>query len=504
MGTNKNNPRVLVVTPEVTYLPEGMGNMANYMTAKAGGLADVSAALINALFEQGVDVHVALPDYRTIFNDQLGSVIKKTRKVIRSRVPDDRIHLAEDRVFYYQSHVYSGYGWENIKIALAFQREIINNIIPEVKPDLIHCNDWMTGLIPAVAREMNIPCLFTIHNIFTVKNTLAEIEDRGIDAASFWNHLYYEKAPINYEETRGHNPVDYLTTGIFASHFVNTVSPTFLQEMVEGRHPFVEPSVQTELRNKWAAGCAVGILNSPDPVFDPDSDKDLILRYDSESHPNGKKSNKQHLQKALGLIENQNAPLFFWPSRLDTVQKGCQLLADILYATVSKYWEQELQIVFVANGEYKKYFNEIVWRFNLEHRVVLADFNEQLSHIAFAASDFVLMPSAFEPCGLPQMIGPIYGSLPVAHNTGGIHDTVQHLDVASNTGNGFLFDVHDGNGLAWSIEQAVQFHNLSPKIKAQQITRIMKESKATFNHATTARQYIELYEQMLQRPFLNQ
>ena len=173
MPASRSNPTVLVVTPEVTYLPEGMGNMSNHLTAKAGGLADVSAALISALFDQGADVHVALPDYREIFAAHTAPVLKSEFRRIRDKMPNERIHLAEDRAFFYTTTVYSHYGSDNIKIALAFQREIINNIMPRVKPDLIHCNDWMTGLIPAMARQRGIPCLFTVHNIHTVKTTLS-------------------------------------------------------------------------------------------------------------------------------------------------------------------------------------------------------------------------------------------------------------------------------------------------------------------------------------------
>ncbi len=136
----QSNPRILVVTPEVTYLPDGMGNMANYLTAKAGGLADVSAALVKALFDQGADVHVAIPDYREIFSSRLAPVLGKELRAIRNKMPSDRVHLAEDRAFFYLNRVYSNYGGENIKIALAFQREVINNIVPHVRPDLIHCN----------------------------------------------------------------------------------------------------------------------------------------------------------------------------------------------------------------------------------------------------------------------------------------------------------------------------------------------------------------------------
>jgi starch synthase/alpha-amylase len=101
------------------------------------------------------------------------------------------------------------------------------------------------------------------------------------------------------------------------------------------------------------------------------------------------------------------------------------------------------------------------------------------------------------------MIGPIYGSLPVGHDTGGIHDTITHMDVANNTGNGFLFKDFDANGLSWAIDQAITFFNLDPTIKKTQIERVMTHSAATFSHSVTARQYIDLYEKMLERPLVN-
>lgn len=503
MTNSQTNPRVLIVTPEITYLPKDMCNNSNLLNAKAGGLADVSAALINELYSQGADVHVALPDYRTIFGGQSPPMIRKELKTIRSRVPDERIHLAQDRVFFYRNHIYSGCEYKNIRISLAFQREVINNIVPRVQPDLIHCNDWMTGLIPAMARQLGIPCLFTIHNIHTIKSTLSEIEDRGIDGASFWQNFYYEYFPSTYENTRDSIPVDFLTSGAFAAHFVNIVSSTFLKEMVQGRHGFVKSSMQNELINKTNAGCAVGILNAPDPTYNPSTDDALPCNYSATDHVVGKKTNKRILQKKLGLIQDPQAPIFFWPSRLDPVQKGCQLLSEILYKVISRYSEQNLEIVFVADGEFQRHFNDIVRFHNLSDRVAVCSFNERLSRLAYGASDFVLMPSRFEPCGLPQMIGAIYGALPVAHDTGGIHDTVAHLDLDNHTGNGFLFNTFDSRGLSWAIDQAMQFHMLPAKEKEKQVKRIMMQGAATFNHKVTAQHYIDLYEKMLQRPLVN-
>jgi len=503
MAASSTNPRVLIVTPEVTYLPDRMGNLSNYLTAKAGGLADVSAALIQALFDQGADVHVALPDYRSLFADRLAPFLRKEQRRIRKVMPGDRVHLAEDRAFYYLNRVYSDYGGENTKLALAFQREVINHIVPRVEPDLIHCNDWMTGLIPAMSRQMGIPCLFTIHNIHTVKSSLAHIEDRGVDAAYFWHHLFYQYPPQGYEESRERNRVDFLVSGVFAAHFVNTVSPTFLMEMVNGVHDFVPPPLGHELAQKMAAGVAAGILNAPDPVFKPEADKYLPHPYGPGEHAENKARNKVFFQKTLGLVQNPEAPLFFWPSRLDPVQKGCQLLAEILYHVVGDYWDEELQIVFVANGDYQGVFRNIVTFHDFHQRVAVCDFDEELEHKAYGASDFILMPSRFEPCGLPQMIAPIYGSLPVVHDTGGLHDTVAHLEVARNRGNGFVFEHFNSEGLRWAIDEAMRFFRLDADVRQKQIERVMEQSARTFNHTVTARQYIDLYEKMLQRPLIN-
>ena len=498
-----SNPRVLIVTPEVTYLPDRMGSLANYFTAKSGGLADVSAALINALADQGVDVHVAIPNYRTIFSDRVTPFLKSELRKIRRKMGEERIHLAEDRAFFYLNRVYSVYGEENIKLALAFQREVMNNIVPRVEPDLIHCNDWMTGLVPAMARQMGIPCLFTIHNLYSVKATLSQIEDRGIDGAFFWRNLFYEQMAESYESSREFNPVDLLISGVFAAHFINTVSPSFLKEIIEGCHEFIKPELRQEFINKCHAGCATGILNAPDPVFDPTSDRDLKTPYGPDNHIIGKKENKRFLQRNLGLVEDPEAPLFFWPSRLDPVQKGCQLLAEIFYQLISTYWKQNLQVVFVADGPYQEVFQNIVNQHQFQKRVAVCDFNEQLEHLSYGASDFILMPSLYEPCGLPQMIAPTYGSLPVAHDTGGIHDTVTHINIDRNSGNGFLFNVFDPNGLLWAIHEAMNFYELPLEVKSQQISRVMTSSAAAFTHENTAHAYIDLYERMLKRPLIN-
>ncbi len=498
----RTKPRILIVTPEITYLPQGMGNMANRMNAKAGGLADVSSSLVAALYDLGADVHVALPHYRRMFNIDAANLISDEIRAYMSKLSRARIHLAEDRCFYYRDAVYGNDEWTNINVALAFQREVINNIIPSVDPDLIHCNDWMTGLIPAVARRWNIPALFTVHNIHTYTLTLQRIEDAGIDAANFWKYLYYQSPPHDYESSRASNPIDLLASGIFGSHYINTVSPTFLREIADGQHRFVPNNIRHEITQKRSNDCAAGILNAPDPSNNPATDTCLALPYTPGTHVIGRAANKAAFQEKTGLQLNPDAPILFWPSRLDPIQKGCQLFADILYKVIDRYWADGLQVAIVANGAYQDVFHRIVWQHDFHGRVAVCDFAEPLSRLGYAGSDFMLIPSLFEPCGLPQMVSSIYGSLPIARDTGGLHDTVTHLDVAQNTGNGFIFETYDSNGLLWAIDQAMAFYRLPTTVKQTQIARIMEESINRFSHAVTAKQYFNIYEKMLARPLV--
>ena len=498
-----SKPRILIVTPEITYLPQGMGNMAERVTAKAGGLADVSASLVSALWDSGADVHVALPNYRRMFHNDIFQLHEKELRRFHQRLPEDHIHLAEDRIFYYRDQVYSGYTDDSLKVALTFQREVINHVVPRVNPDLIHCNDWMTGLIPAMARRRGIKSLFTVHNIHTQRVALPQVEDHGIDAAEFWMNLYFDRAPSNYEDARANIKVDLLTSGIFASHYINTVSPRFLWEVTNGWHGVVPDSVRHELWEKQQAQCATGILNAPDPSYDPMTD-DLIAKvFGSEDHMLGKAENKRVLQRELGLAEDPSAPVFFWPSRLDPIQKGPQLLTDILYRLVSDYWDRKLQLVIIASGPYQQHFNDIVHRHGLFDRVAVRDFDERLSRLGYAGSDFMLMPSLFEPCGLPQMISPIYGTLPIVHGTGGLYDTVNHLSWEGGSGNGFRFDVYGPSGLRWAIDEAMRFHDRTPEFREREIKRVMDESRKQFNHEEVAREYVKIYEDMLARPLVH-
>lgn len=496
----RKRARILVVTPEIASLPPGMPRSIPNVVAKAGGMADVTAAIVTSLFEMGADVHVALPNYRKVFDSHADHDRDRPLREYKAHLPGKRIHFAEDSVFYYRPAVYSG---DVAKMAMRFQREVVNNIIRTVKPDLVHAHDWTTGLIPGMARRLGIPSLFTVHNIHTHEATLDEIEDAGIPVRDFWTHLYFNTQPLDYESSRAHNRVNLLVSGIFSAHYVNTVSPTFLAEIVDGKHAFVPDSVRQELANKAEAGCAFGIINAPPTHYNPRTDESLVANYDSATHATARAQNKAAFQKRVGLPQIPDAPLFFWPSRLDPVQKGCDLLAALMPEL--RTYSDGAQLAVVADGPFSAEVARVIAGARLRGRAVIVPFNEGTSRLGFGGSDFTLMPSLFEPCGLPQMIGSKYGSLPVAHDTGGLHDTVEHVaydeEGLPSSGNGFVFKHHDVEGLRWAIGEARTFYALDPRIRDAHIGSVM-EGARRFSHEEAARAYFRLYEQMLERPLV--
>lgn len=479
----KRRPRILLVTPEISETGCLALDGKNAPCVKAGGLADVSALLLDSLTDAGAEVHVALPHYRSLFEPG-------------PQGTSNRLHLCKDREFYYRKSVYDGCEASNLRAALAFQRDVIHYMMPKIKPDLVHCHDWMTGLVPAAARSMGIPSIFTMHNLHDERTTLAHIEDRGIDSARFWGNLYYTNYPHCYEESRNHNPVSMLASGILAADRMNTVSGSFLEELAIGGHNAPEP-VADAIRGKLCAGHAYGILNSLPASRSAATDRHLFKNFTPDTHVTGKIQNKLELQRILGFAENPDAPLLFWPSRLDPVQKGCQLLAETLHRIVSDYWDIGLQVAFIADGPFSRHFEDIAYHGGLRSRIAIRSFDEPLSSLGYAASDFVLMPSSFEPCGLAQMIGLRYGSLPIAHRTGGLRDTVTQLDPHAASGNGFLFETHDANGLRWAIDSALTFHSLPSELKESNRSRIMEEAQLRFSPDKMIASYRELYTKLL-------
>jgi starch synthase len=217
--THSSAPRLLLVVPEPVFQPLPSGPSTDYRCAVRGLDTDFIGFLASDLFHLGVDVHLVQPEFRRVFQGrrQDGSAMAC------NDLPAERIHLTRDRVFYYSPGPAAGDPGENIRIAAAFQREVMHHTIPEVQPDLIHGFNWMCGLIPALAAQNGVPCLFTLTSPATARAPLWWLEDMGIDAAAFWQRLFFDRPPGCYEETRPGHAVDLLASGIDAATHVNAV-----------------------------------------------------------------------------------------------------------------------------------------------------------------------------------------------------------------------------------------------------------------------------------------
>jgi starch synthase len=478
MTSVNSSLRVMFVSPEIARIPDTMGPQAPCVRIKTGGLSEFSAALIDDLWRAGLDLHLALPWSGP-----------GPPPALPSNGSASRIHIIQ-----------GGLAWKN-KAAYAacpegifrFQKTIIQKVLPQVRPDIVHCNDYMTGLIVAGARHLRIPSLFTIHNIHSHKTADENLAAFGLNDSISRQNLANEP---DYRWLLGNPfPRNMLAGAILAANHVNTVSPTFLTELLSHGHSLSQ-DILKHLKIKESAGKLTAILNTPDFSFSPAHDPSLVWNYTSSTHAQGKKENKVFLQKALGLDPDSEAPLFYWPSRLDAHQKGCELFFAILPDLLKKYKGENTEVVVVADGDSQGYLKKMA--LGLKKRLAVRDFDEDLSRMAFGASDFILMPSRYEPCGYPQLIGPIYGSIPIVHDTGGLHDTVEPLRETQDKGCGFLFKSFTPDDFLGAIKKAMAFHSLPDERKKRQIRRIMDQGLEKQTNFNLGQRYIALYRKIVE------
>jgi len=517
-------PVILLATPEIVYLPKHMGSLANIITTgDGGGLADISAALVAELDRQGVNVHVTLPEYANLFRD-LAKITNREYRTLRNHFEDNgRVHPIVDDIFRMAQKVYDDSSAHldhiNLRRANAFSRGVISRLLPRLnaqyKHVLVHCNDWMTGLIPPGARAQHIHSLMTFHNVFSMHQRPSGLRKHSIDIEPFWKDLIYSDL--------GHRPyrsfkkivetdpyIDFMSSGLHAANFINTVSRTFLKEMVGGyfeEHEIMSERLRSVVIRRHQEGCAKGIRNAPPSNANPEKDRALAARYGLHPNPEkgilsigeGKQQNKAVFQKEMGLPVNPGAPLFFWPSRIARPQKGFDLLLKLIPLLIETYGKEKIQLAVVANGEAKLVAEIKALAKAYPEHICYRSFSRTVSARGLAGADFVLMPSLYEPCGTPQVVGQLYGTPPIVRKTGGLADTVRHLSFNGINGSGFVFELYDADGLAFGVAEAMRFFRREDAFRYRVLERIMREAQAKFNIKDTARKYIEVYEEIFRR-----
>jgi starch synthase len=470
--------------------------------AKTGGLADVAAALPATLRRMGHDVRAFFPFHSQIqLRPGAAQPVELARDVPlelggRTRVftawtthlpgSDLPVVLIDCPELFHRSGIYTSGADEGLRFVF-FSRAVIESCQRlGFGPDVFHCNDWHTALLPLLLRTAyewdalfsRTRTLLTIHNIgYQGVFSAATLDAAGLGP---WRQRF------DPHELRA-GRVGFLRTGAIEADVVSTVSPTHAREIQTSEYGM---GLEDVLRAR--SSTLVGILNGIDETaWNPSTDTFLPHRYDAADLA-GKAKNKQHLLERLKLAPAPRAPLFGIVSRL-TPQKGFDLCFDVLPKLLA---ERDARLVVLGSGEpgYEAFFETLQARF--PDRVCFhRGHHEELAHVVEAASDAFLMPSRYEPCGLNQMFSLKYGTLPIVRKTGGLADTVQPVDGVEGRGTGFVFEHFTPQGLSWALGSALALWE-NPAAWGRIVQNAMAED---FSWDRQARRYVELYDWMVGR-----
>ncbi|MFA5147039.1 MAG: glycogen synthase GlgA [Candidatus Omnitrophota bacterium] len=443
--------------------------------AKTGGLADVAGSLPLALEALGVDVRVIMPGYASIKVKGDETTIGKSVKVYFVRNDDyyKRPELYGDK--------FGDYG-DNLDRFAFFSREVLERSLREgFRPDIIHCNDWQTALVPVYLNTLykydpffaGTKTLFTIHNLaYQGIFPKEEYPKIGLDWVLFH---------INYFEF--YDKVNLMKAGMVYSDRISTVSPTYAREILTREFGY---GLEGVLKNRESSLC--GILNGIDyDAWNPATDTKIFKKY-SAGEISDKYANKEGLQKELGLRIDRNIPMIGLITRLAD-QKGLDLLAKIIDQLLS----MKVQFVLLGTGEQKYHvlFQKMA-RKHARNASINLRFDATLAQKIYAASDLFLMPSKYEPCGLSQMISFRYGTIPIVRQTGGLKDSVEEFSPRSGSGNGFTFTNYKHEDFFDAIKKALTVYR-DKELWAELVQRAMA---LDFSWASSARTYADLYTGM--------
>ncbi len=487
MVAKKKNLKICLATSEFAPL------------AKTGGLADVSAALSAYLHGAGHDVRVLMPFYKTLKRD--GLTIKPVRNlrnltvtigpwdveysIDRAVLPISRmpIYLLRCPALFDRDELYGSAPDEHLRFILLSRAAIEMCQHMQFAPDIFHCHDWHTALIPLFLRTIyawdklfaNTRSVMTIHNIGYQGWFKSDIvPDLNLGSG----------AELLHQEDLSNGTVNFLKSGLMYAHMLTTVSPTYAQEIQGAEYGMgLEGILQSR------SNLLVGILNGVDyDEWNPESDK-LIPRNYALQDLSGKKLCKQQLLKELGMDVNVHRPVIGIVSRL-AHQKGFDLMEKVLPKMLAK---RDFSLAVLGSGEPQLELFFASLRKQLPERVgFYRGFNNKLAHRIEAGSDMFLMPSRYEPCGLNQMYSLKYGTVPIVRETGGLADSVQQINAATGTGTGILFRDYDETGLIWAINTAIDLYKDRALWK-----EIMRNGMAMdFSWQQQGEQYVKLFRQL--------
>ena len=443
---------------------------------KTGGLADVVGSLPKCFDKQYFDVRVMIPKYLCIkesfrnemkyvnhfYMDYLGQ--NRYVGILEYEYEGVTFYFIDNESYFWGDRPYGDWYYDLEKFSFFCKAALSSLPVIGFKPDVIHCHDWQTGLIPVHLKDKfhggeffrDIKSVMTIHNL----------KFQGVWDVKTIQH--FSELPDYYftpDKLEAYKDGNMLKGGIVYADAITTVSNTYAEEI---KTPFYGEGLDGLMRAR--SNSLRGILNGIDyDEFNPETDKRIVQNYNAKTFRKEKSKNKKALQAELGLAQDEKKFMIGIVSRL-TDQKGL----DLVQCVMDEICTEDVQLVVLGTGDerYENMFRHYDWKYN-DRVSANIYYSEDMSHKVYAACDAFLMPSLFEPCGLSQLMALHYGTVPIVRETGGLRDTVKPYNEYENTGDGFSFANYNGDEMLGVINYSKHIYFDRKKQWNQMIDRGM-------------------------------
>ena len=464
---------------------------------KTGGLADVAGSLPKYFDKEHYDVRVMLPKYLCIPEKWRSQMKYVTHFYMDLAWRSQYVGVLEmeyagvhyyfiDNEFYFAGPKPYGYIHEDIEKFAFFSKAALSAMpLLGFKPDIVHCHDWQTGLVPVYMKERfhdgeffrDMKSIMTIHNLkFQGIWDLKKVKDiTGLPPYFFTS-----------DKLEAYGDANYLKGGIVYADAVTTVSDSYAEEI---KTPFYGEHLDGLMRAR--SNCLTGIVNGIDyEEFNPATDTRIVSNDNQKTFRKEKPKNKKALQQELGLEVNDKKFMIGIVSRL-TDQKGLDLIAYMM----DQICAEDVQLVILGTGEsqYENMFRHFAWKYP-DRVSANIYYSEDMSHKIYASCDAFLMPSLFEPCGLSQLMSLRYGTVPIVRETGGLKDTVEPYNEYESTGTGFSFANYNAHEMMNTINYAKHVFYNNKREWNKIVDRGMLKD---FSWASSAKKYQKLYDNLL-------
>ena len=464
---------------------------------KTGGLADVAGSLPKCFDKKYFDIRVILPKYACMKQEWKDKMEYVTHfymdlgfkncyvGIMQMQYDGIQFYFIDNEYYFSGPKPYDSAPWDLEKFA--FFSKAVLSVLPVIgfRPDIIHCHDWQTGLIPVYIKDSfndnsfyhGIKTIMTIHNL---KFQGIWDKQKVIDITGL-NEYYFTS-----DKLEAYGDANYLKGGIVYADMVTTVSDSYAEEI---KMPFYGEHLDGLMRAR--SNCLRGIVNGLDyDEYNPETDPLIYANYNAKTFRKEKIKNKRGLQKELGLDQNDKTFMIGIVSRL-TDQKGF----DLIDYVIEEICAEDTQLVVLGTGEerYENLFRHFEWKY---HGRVSANifYSNERSHKIYAACDAFLMPSLFEPCGLSQLMSLRYGTVPIVRETGGLKDTVEPYNEYEGKGTGFSFANYNAHEMLATIRYAKDvYYN-----RKREWNKIIDRGMAmdfSWNHS--AKKYEDMYNELI-------